>query len=143
MACCDKVKQGIRIGITKQKPAQKRRFEKGKPYKHRELAEREGFEPSIRETRIPDFESGAFDHSATFPRFSAVAANSDEGRFYQNDGVIVLIYCFLGLIFLVGIQLWLQRERVKHIFCLIPYLRLHLYKQILRLLEIAGHHGLH
>jgi hypothetical protein len=31
------------------------------------LAEREGFEPSIRETRIPDFESGAFDHSATFP----------------------------------------------------------------------------
>src|SRR5690606_2910924 len=33
----------------------------------RDLAEREGFEPSIREARIPDFESGAFDHSATFP----------------------------------------------------------------------------
>jgi hypothetical protein len=32
------------------------------------LAEREGFEPSIQETCIPDFESGAFDHSATFPR---------------------------------------------------------------------------
>src|SRR5699024_9296228 len=32
------------------------------------LAEREGFEPSIRETRIPDFESGAFDHSATSPK---------------------------------------------------------------------------
>ena len=31
------------------------------------LAEQEGFEPSIRETRIPDFESGAFDHSATAP----------------------------------------------------------------------------
>ena len=31
------------------------------------LAEREGFEPSIRYNRIPDFESGAFDHSATFP----------------------------------------------------------------------------
>ena len=31
------------------------------------LAEREGFEPSIRGYRIPDFESGAFDHSATFP----------------------------------------------------------------------------
>ena len=31
------------------------------------LAEREGFEPSIRLNRIPDFESGAFDHSATFP----------------------------------------------------------------------------
>ena len=31
------------------------------------LAEREGFEPSIRYNRIPDFESGAFDHSATSP----------------------------------------------------------------------------
>lgn len=31
------------------------------------LAEQEGFEPSIRYNRIPDFESGAFDHSATFP----------------------------------------------------------------------------
>lgn len=31
------------------------------------MAEREGFEPSIRYNRIPDFESGAFDHSATFP----------------------------------------------------------------------------
>ncbi len=35
------------------------------------LAEREGFEPSIRETRIPDFESGAFDHSATSPQITA------------------------------------------------------------------------
>jgi hypothetical protein len=31
------------------------------------LAEREGFEPSIPETGMPDFESGAFDHSATSP----------------------------------------------------------------------------
>ncbi len=31
------------------------------------LAEREGFEPSIPFWGIPDFESGAFDHSATFP----------------------------------------------------------------------------
>lgn len=31
------------------------------------LAEEEGFEPSIRYNRIPDFESGAFDHSATLP----------------------------------------------------------------------------
>gem|GEM_PF-6949982 len=31
------------------------------------LAEKEGFEPSIRYNRIPDFESGAFDHSATSP----------------------------------------------------------------------------
>src|SRR5690242_6168908 len=33
------------------------------------LAEKEGFEPSIRYNRIPDFESGAFDHSATSPEF--------------------------------------------------------------------------
>ena len=32
------------------------------------MAEQEGFEPSIRETRIPDFESGAFDHSAIAPQ---------------------------------------------------------------------------
>lgn len=31
------------------------------------VAEREGFEPSIRTSRIPDFESGAFDHSAISP----------------------------------------------------------------------------
>lgn len=31
------------------------------------LAEGEGFEPSIRYNRIPDFESGAFDHSAILP----------------------------------------------------------------------------
>ena len=32
------------------------------------LAEREGFEPSVRGYRTPDFESGTFDHSATaFP----------------------------------------------------------------------------
>jgi hypothetical protein len=31
------------------------------------LAEKEGFEPSIPETGMPDFESGAFDHSATSP----------------------------------------------------------------------------
>ncbi len=31
------------------------------------LAERVGFEPTVRKNRTPDFESGAFDHSATFP----------------------------------------------------------------------------
>lgn len=31
------------------------------------VAEGEGFEPSIRHNRMPDFESGAFDHSATLP----------------------------------------------------------------------------
>ena len=34
------------------------------------IAERQGFEPWIRGYRIPDFESGAFDHSATFPFLS-------------------------------------------------------------------------
>ncbi len=32
------------------------------------LAEREGFEPSVRENRTPDFESGTIDHSAISPR---------------------------------------------------------------------------
>jgi hypothetical protein len=31
------------------------------------LAERVGFEPTVRENRTPDFESGTFDHSATSP----------------------------------------------------------------------------
>jgi hypothetical protein len=31
------------------------------------LAERVGFEPTVRYNRTPDFESGAFDHSATSP----------------------------------------------------------------------------
>src|SRR5690606_11900127 len=31
------------------------------------LAERVGFEPTVRRRRTPDFESGAFDHSATSP----------------------------------------------------------------------------
>jgi hypothetical protein len=32
-----------------------------------DLAERVGFEPTVRYDRTPDFESGAFDHSATSP----------------------------------------------------------------------------
>ena len=31
------------------------------------MAERQGFEPWIRCSRMPDFESGAFNHSAIFP----------------------------------------------------------------------------
>ena len=31
------------------------------------LAERVGFEPTVRKNRTPDFESGAFDHSAISP----------------------------------------------------------------------------
>ncbi len=37
------------------------------------LAEREGFEPSIRFCRIHDFQSGAFDHSAISPYSSFFA----------------------------------------------------------------------
>ena len=33
------------------------------------LAERVGFEPTVRENRTPDFESGPFDHSGTSPNF--------------------------------------------------------------------------
>jgi hypothetical protein len=35
------------------------------------MAERVGFEPTIRGYRIPEFQSGAFDHSATSPEAPA------------------------------------------------------------------------
>ena len=41
------------------------------------LAEREGFEPSVRENRTPDFESGTFDHSATSPKLVATVVNGE------------------------------------------------------------------
>ena len=40
------------------------------------VAERVGFEPTLRQNRKPDFESGAFDHSATFPRVVLYNANA-------------------------------------------------------------------
>jgi hypothetical protein len=44
-----------------------------------DMAEREGFEPSIRSyNRMPDFESGAFDHSAIFPMI-----DSNHGLVYR------------------------------------------------------------
>lgn len=51
------------------------------------VAEREGFEPSIRENRIPDFESGAFDHSATFPGIltSLIGSLLSEVRYYRQS----------------------------------------------------------
>ena len=39
------------------------------------LAEREGFEPSIRFCRILTFQASAFDHSATAPHLSRKAAH--------------------------------------------------------------------
>jgi hypothetical protein len=43
-----------------------------------ELAERQGFEPWITYKAIPDFESGAFDHSAIFPFLQG--QNSSSGQ---------------------------------------------------------------
>ncbi len=45
------------------------------------LAEREGFEPSVRGYRTPDFESGTFDHSATSPMDSFGGSLSPSRRF--------------------------------------------------------------
>ncbi len=42
------------------------------------LAERVGFEPTVRYNRTPDFESGAFDHSATFPSSQLLYAPHSE-----------------------------------------------------------------
>ena len=36
------------------------------------LAERVGFEPTVRGYRTPDFESGSFDHSDTSPTISSL-----------------------------------------------------------------------
>ena len=50
----------------------------------RASGEREGFEPSIQETCIPDFESGAFDHSATFPDLRLARSTGRSRIFYVN-----------------------------------------------------------
>ena len=50
---------GINMGINKKRPERRLFVDK--------LAERVGFEPTVRENRTPDFESGTFDHSATSP----------------------------------------------------------------------------
>ncbi len=45
------------------------------------MAERVGFEPTIRDYRIPDFESGAFGRSATSPEvrhYSVVLTGIEE-----------------------------------------------------------------
>lgn len=42
------------------------------------LAEGVGFEPTIRYNRIPDFESGAFDLSATLPKHGIVVASGPQ-----------------------------------------------------------------
>ncbi len=60
------------------------------------MAERVGFEPTIRYNRIPDFESGAFDHSATFP-FHELQVDQ-VGYYNRNKSDAQLIHgsCFLA-----------------------------------------------
>ena len=42
------------------------------------LAEEEGFEPSIRNFRMPPFQGGTFNHSATLPRWSELTVSSES-----------------------------------------------------------------
>ena len=49
------------------------------------LAEQEGFEPSIRYNRIPDFESGAFDHSAIAPEYLVEPQILSERQGFLGD----------------------------------------------------------
>ena len=51
------------------------------------LAERVGFEPTVRENRTPDFESGPFDHSGTSPNgFRLLELNCPVTRFCFHRG---------------------------------------------------------
>lgn len=54
------------------------------------LAERQGFEPWIRHKRMPDFESGAFDHSAIFPNYKCRQASD------CSKDQIGLVACFFS-----------------------------------------------
>ncbi len=50
------------------------------------LAEREGFEPSLRHNRKPDFESGAIDHSATSPKpVASGAVGTPPGALFASS----------------------------------------------------------
>ncbi len=42
------------------------------------LAEGEGFEPSIRNFRMPPFQGGTFNHSATLPRWYELTISSES-----------------------------------------------------------------
>jgi hypothetical protein len=61
------------------------------------LAEREGFEPSVRYKRTPDFESGTFNRSATSPcksapeRLRRAADDTSEGFRSQGGNVRVVL----------------------------------------------------
>ena len=51
------------------------------------MAERVGFEPTMTETAIPDFESGAFDHSATSPREAQLYPQAPLNRSRKTEGL--------------------------------------------------------
>src|SRR5947208_3502527 len=61
-----------------------------------EVAERQGFEPWIR-CRIPDFESGAFDHSAISPERDYTATPAPASGFRRPRFVPPSIFRFLFL----------------------------------------------
>ena len=42
------------------------------------MAEGEGFEPSIRNFRMPPFQGGTFNHSATLPRWYELTISSES-----------------------------------------------------------------
>ena len=44
------------------------------------MAEREGFEPSVQTSCTTDFESAAFDHSATFPSCVELCSISTDSQ---------------------------------------------------------------
>ena len=46
------------------------------------MAERVGFEPTVRENRTPDFESGTFDHSATLLDTASAMVEYREAKNY-------------------------------------------------------------
>ena len=57
------------------------RMKKGRKPKlsaFRILAEGEGFEPSIRNFRMPPFQGGTFNHSATLPRWCELTFSSES-----------------------------------------------------------------
>src|SRR6185369_8466430 len=49
------------------------------------MAERVGFEPTLRHNRKPDFESGAFDHSATSPERARMIRARGGGDNLRSD----------------------------------------------------------
>ena len=57
-------------------------------FQDKEVAEREGFEPSIRFCRILTFQASAFDHSATAPHALEDVPSSPAGA--EGQAVVVI-----------------------------------------------------